>query len=111
MITASSHAGGGPSSATPAYQTVLEGNGYSIRLYDTHFAIRTMYERRDEGFETLGRYLSGGNDANARLPAPQPVFMTYYPDRSKAMQLYVPAPKSAVSGPSPASFRGRRRSV
>jgi len=85
------------SSGTPGYQTVLQGDGYSIRLYDTHFVVKTAYSRRDEGFETLGRYLEGANEASARLPAPQPVFMTYWPGSAKTMQLFVPTPKSVVS--------------
>mmetsp|Transcript_12816 Transcript_12816/g.36002 ORF Transcript_12816/g.36002 Transcript_12816/m.36002 type:complete len:261 (-) Transcript_12816:752-1534(-) len=89
------------SSGTPGYQTVLQGDGYSIRLYDTHFVVKTAYSRRDEGFETLGRYLEGANEASARLPAPQPVFMTYWPGSAKTMQLFVPTPKSVPLPPLP----------
>lgn len=81
---------------TPGFQTLVTGEGYSIRLYDTHFVVRTAYSRRDEGFDTLGSYLDGNNEASVRIPAPQPVVMTYLPGGSKIMQLFVPTPKEGM---------------
>lgn len=86
----------GMATGTPGYQTLMRGDGYSLRLYDSHFVVRTSYVRRDEGFDALGGYMDGRNEAAARLPAPQPVIMTYFPDGRKFMQLFVPTPKSGV---------------
>ena len=81
---------------TPGYQSLIKGENYDVRLYDSHYVIRTEYDRRDEGFDALGGYMDGRNEAEARLPAPQPVIMTYFPDGKKTMQLFVPTPKAGV---------------
>jgi len=91
-VAASSGEGAGKG-GTPGFQTLVETPRYSIRLYDTHYVVRTAYQRRDEGFDALGSYLDGDNEAGARIPAPQPVIMTYPPGGAKSMQLFVPTPK------------------
>lgn len=80
------------------YTPVLKKNGYDIRLIEPHPVARTTYQRRDEGFLVLGEYLAGtGNVAGQRCMETQPIVMTYYPDGTKTMHVYVVPNKDVES--------------
>jgi hypothetical protein len=41
------------------YQLLRRGNGYEVRRYPSFSAVRIKYDRRDEGFGTLGAFTKG----------------------------------------------------
>lgn len=41
------------------YQLLRRGNGYEVRRYPSFSAVRVKYDRRDEGFGTLGAFTKG----------------------------------------------------
>lgn len=63
----------------PPYEVVSKTADYDLRLYSPHFAVECDYSRRDEGYEKVGSYSSGANEAGARFAAAQPVVMHYPP--------------------------------
>lgn len=69
--------------------TPVQKGRYDLRLLQPHTVAVTPYQRRDEGFLALGTFLSGGNAAEARCLETQPVVMTFRPDGTKTMQVYV----------------------
>eukprot|EP00884_Botryococcus_braunii_P000055 jgi/Botrbrau1/1004/Bobra.114_1s0042.1 len=71
------------------YTVVAKKDEYSLRLLEAHTAAVTEYERRDEGFLSLGAYFDGGNEEALLLAESQPVIMSYYPTGRKTMQLHV----------------------
>lgn len=41
------------------YQVLRRGDGYEVRRYPSYSSVKMPYERRDEGFLTLGSFTSG----------------------------------------------------
>jgi SOUL heme-binding protein len=41
------------------YQVLRRGDGYEVRRYPSYTSVKMPYERRDEGFLTLGSFTSG----------------------------------------------------
>jgi hypothetical protein len=71
------------------YTPIQKTEKYDLRLIQPHTVVSTPYQRRDEGFLLLGGYLSGNNEKSLRCVETQPVVMTFRPDGSKMMQIYV----------------------
>lgn len=77
------------------YTPVSKQDGFDLRLLTPHKVARTVYERRNEGFLTLGNYLSGDNSSGTRFIETQPVVMTYHPEGHKTMQIFL-VPRDAT---------------
>lgn len=92
--TPSSPPGAGGTSFPP-YEVVSKTEDYDLRLYASHFAVECEYVRRDEGFEKVGSYASGANEAGARFAESQPVVMHFPPGTAAA----VSSPSSPSSEP------------
>jgi hypothetical protein len=71
------------------YTPISKTDNYDLRLLQPHTVVATRYQRRDEGFLALGGYLSGANERQTRCVETQPVVMTFRPDGTKMMQIYV----------------------
>lgn len=41
------------------FELLRRGNDYEVRRYPSYTAVKTLYERRDEGFSVLGAFTSG----------------------------------------------------
>lgn len=79
------------------YTPIQKTENYDLRLIQPHTVVSTPYQRRDEGFLLLGGYLSGNNEKGLRCVETQPVVMTFRPDGSKMMQIYVVPRESETS--------------
>lgn len=61
----------------------------SYRLYNVFPVVEMEYERREEGYASLGSYIDGRNSQGVCFAYSQPVVMCYYPDVRKAAELHV----------------------
>ena len=61
------------------HRTVKKTEDYELRLYDVYPFVNTPYERRDEGYLTLGAYMDGHNSESAKMNTTQPIVMRYEP--------------------------------
>ncbi len=57
---------------------------YRCSLYDVFPVVEMEYQRREEGYASLGGYIDGKNSQGARFAYTQPVVMCYNPDVSHA---------------------------
>ena len=75
------------------YTPIQKNSKYDLRLIKVHKVAVTKYERRDEGFERLGTYMAAW-----RCRETQPVVMTYHPDGTKTMQVYLVPREAEADG-------------
>lgn len=64
---------------------------YDIRLLKPHPIALTYYSNRGDGYLSLGSYMSGENQGEARFPESQPIVMSYrgQNQQEKTMQVYI----------------------
>ncbi|KXZ50839.1 hypothetical protein GPECTOR_15g525 [Gonium pectorale] len=62
------------------------------------------YQRREEGYASLGGYIDGGNASGARFAYSQPVVMCYTPEGRKIMQMFVGARRDTAAGDNAAAL-------
>jgi len=64
---------------------------YDIRLLKPHPVALTYYSNRGDGYLSLGSYMSGENESEARFPESQPIVMSYRGknQEEKTMQVYI----------------------
>ncbi|PSC69851.1 SOUL heme-binding [Micractinium conductrix] len=79
------------------YTPISKSDDYALRLFSAYPVAETVYERRDEGFLSLGGYMSGKNAAEARCRETQPVVMCYPVEGPKRMRIYI-VPRGGSGG-------------
>ncbi|GLC46042.1 hypothetical protein PLESTB_001024600 [Pleodorina starrii] len=78
----------------PPYTVINKTSDYSLRLYSVFPVVEMEYQRREEGYATLGGYIDGKNSQGVSFAYTQPVVMCYHPDGRKVMQMYVGPPRA-----------------
>lgn len=57
------------------FELLRRGNNYEVRRYPPTLNIETVYEKRPEGYDRLGSYAGGSNEAGKRLKFFAPTLM------------------------------------
>jgi len=93
---------------SPLYETKETDGKFELRIYKTIPVARApmpAMKERDKSFRRLFRYISGGNDANAKIPMTAPVFMsegeTDHAEKQGNMSFMIPAAVAKAGAPAP----------
>ncbi|MEW5298120.1 MAG: hypothetical protein WDW38_001143 [Sanguina aurantia] len=90
-----------PSTANPEfppYSVISKGPIYNLRLYDIYPIVEMNYERRGDGYASLGSYFDGQNSGLVKFAYTQPVFMRYEPDGRKSMAMFIGSRRGVGQG-------------
>lgn len=91
-------------SLEPPFTTFKQQKNYDVRLYDSYAVAETYYDKRPEGIAVLAAYMDGENELGVKLPATQPILMSYVPSDQglvKTMRLYLNTGAAGGSPPLP----------